>query len=538
MKLNLLLVIMLCFALPFPPSEEQAKETSYGKILYVGGSGPNNYTSIQQAIDNASDGDTIFVYDDSSPYYEEIIINKSINLVGENRETTIIYGNKSKYPPCNIIIIRANHVNISNFKLTSNLEPEERKRGRYSVTGIFIKSANIGYGTVYGHIRIENCNFTERLYEGILGGGEAHNVTIVNCIFWRAVLFTSKGENWRILNCFFYRPFSFVFSLKSENSTVSNCTFDHTYAWTLEAHHSKFLNNFFYRGGLQIGYTYHMILRNNTFIESFFDVHGFELEHYVHDIDSSNTIQGKPILYLFNKRDIIIDEDTNTGYIILVKCKNIEIRNKYLFATVLAFSSNCKIENCGFYANYFGMWILNSSDNTVFNCKFKNPLRIELSCRNKISHCMFRASIEVYHQSNENIFEHCILEGYGLMLVDAHRNSIIACSVSNAEIGIDVDGTFNSIYFCNLSNNHIGIFAVGYLNKVYLNNFFNNSINAFCYGWHVWKKNYWDDYRGFDLNGDGMGELPYHIKTDLRAVFPLYIESFFNFDFRPLMQPV
>ncbi len=37
-------------------------------ILYVGGTGPNNYTRIQDAIDNASDGDTIFVY--SGIYYE------------------------------------------------------------------------------------------------------------------------------------------------------------------------------------------------------------------------------------------------------------------------------------------------------------------------------------------------------------------------------------------------------------------------------------------------------------------------------------
>jgi hypothetical protein len=31
-----------------------------GNILYVGGSGPENYTRIQDAVDNASDGDTVF----------------------------------------------------------------------------------------------------------------------------------------------------------------------------------------------------------------------------------------------------------------------------------------------------------------------------------------------------------------------------------------------------------------------------------------------------------------------------------------------
>lgn len=60
--------------------------------LYVGGSGPGNYTRIQDAIDDSHDGDTVFVYDDSSPYYESLFINTSITLMGENRNTTIIDG--------------------------------------------------------------------------------------------------------------------------------------------------------------------------------------------------------------------------------------------------------------------------------------------------------------------------------------------------------------------------------------------------------------------------------------------------------------
>ena len=38
-----------------------------GNTLYVGGSGPGNFSHIQDAIDAASPGDTVFVYDDSSP---------------------------------------------------------------------------------------------------------------------------------------------------------------------------------------------------------------------------------------------------------------------------------------------------------------------------------------------------------------------------------------------------------------------------------------------------------------------------------------
>lgn len=63
-----------------------------GTILYVGGSGPGNYTRIQDAINDSHDNDTVFVYDDSSPYYESLVINTSITLMGENKNTTIIDG--------------------------------------------------------------------------------------------------------------------------------------------------------------------------------------------------------------------------------------------------------------------------------------------------------------------------------------------------------------------------------------------------------------------------------------------------------------
>ena len=59
-------------------------------ILYVGGSGPRNYTRIQYAIDNASYGDTVFVYNNT--YFENLFINKPLMLVGENKTSTIING--------------------------------------------------------------------------------------------------------------------------------------------------------------------------------------------------------------------------------------------------------------------------------------------------------------------------------------------------------------------------------------------------------------------------------------------------------------
>ncbi len=84
-----------------------------GNTLYVGGYGPDNYTKIQDAIDDSVDGDIFFVYDDSSPYHESIQINKSINLIGEDRNTTIIDANGNSHN----ILIKSDVVSIHEFTL-------------------------------------------------------------------------------------------------------------------------------------------------------------------------------------------------------------------------------------------------------------------------------------------------------------------------------------------------------------------------------------------------------------------------------------
>ena len=49
---------------------------------------PDDYPTIQAAIDNATDGDTIFVK--KGVYVENPVVNKSISLVGEDRDSTVI----------------------------------------------------------------------------------------------------------------------------------------------------------------------------------------------------------------------------------------------------------------------------------------------------------------------------------------------------------------------------------------------------------------------------------------------------------------
>ena len=97
--------------------EKPSLLTSSGHWLYVGGSGPGNYTTIQDAVDNASDGDTVFVY--SGMYNEIIVINKNqLTLIGEDKNTTIISFNRTYH--MRQITINANTCSIENLQITQN----------------------------------------------------------------------------------------------------------------------------------------------------------------------------------------------------------------------------------------------------------------------------------------------------------------------------------------------------------------------------------------------------------------------------------
>ena len=93
-------------------TEKTSHTMTTGNILYVGGSGPGNYTRIQDAIDNASDGDTVFVY--QGIYLEcNISVDKGIILLGENKNTTHIDGQGSLV----IFYINVSNVTVRNFTL-------------------------------------------------------------------------------------------------------------------------------------------------------------------------------------------------------------------------------------------------------------------------------------------------------------------------------------------------------------------------------------------------------------------------------------
>lgn len=97
--------------------DKQLILASGGKWWYVGGTGPGNYTVIQDAVDNASAGDTVYVYHGTYNQLPGIMqcvdISKSIHLIGEDKNTTIINGIRK----WDVVTVGTNKVDISGFTI-------------------------------------------------------------------------------------------------------------------------------------------------------------------------------------------------------------------------------------------------------------------------------------------------------------------------------------------------------------------------------------------------------------------------------------
>ncbi|DAC72989.1 MAG TPA: hypothetical protein DSN98_02365 [Thermoplasmata archaeon] len=93
----------------FVPSENCRADSP--PTLYVGPG--ETYSRIQDALNHATDGYRIFVY--NGTYYEHLTINHRIDLFGEDRSITIINGNRTG----TVITVNADNVNISHFTITN-----------------------------------------------------------------------------------------------------------------------------------------------------------------------------------------------------------------------------------------------------------------------------------------------------------------------------------------------------------------------------------------------------------------------------------
>jgi parallel beta-helix repeat protein len=176
-----------------------------------------------------------------------------------------------------------------------------------------------------------------------------------------------------------------------------------------------------------------------------FGIVNTKIEGYVQDIDTSNTINGKPIYYLVGQENTTIEAADNPGYIGIINSKNIEIKNVSLLEP-----------------NYQQVLFINSQDSKIEESQIQNGVvagiqilfssNIEI-LKNKISNCYYAIYASTIIGAEGKTLENGLISeneltenGGGIGFINAFGNKILKNKISKNNPGI---------YFTNSSNNVI-----------------------------------------------------------------------------------
>ncbi|MCK4365280.1 MAG: right-handed parallel beta-helix repeat-containing protein [Thermoplasmatales archaeon] len=217
--------------------------SSKSKTLYVGGSGPDNYTKIKDAIADANSGDTIFVY--NGLYNENLVIDKSLTLIGENRNDTIV-SNVIEDNGCTVWVTEDN-VNIIEFGITNSSCSRQGLRVRES-DNFSITSCNIfgNYGGVLishsNNINIEDCSIFQNIGGAGINFWDVHHSNILNCKLYEnpdGIYFDTSTNN-KIISCnSFNNTVGLYLDFSSNNNLIENCDTSDNQWWGIRISRSS-----------------------------------------------------------------------------------------------------------------------------------------------------------------------------------------------------------------------------------------------------------------------------------------------------------
>jgi parallel beta-helix repeat protein len=526
--------------------EELSVTTLSGDWLYVGGSGPGNYTSIQDAIDNASDGDTVFVF--SGTYTGYVIINKSINLIGEDKNTTRITGFFAY-----TISIVSDFVNMSGFTIQNDARlgegvridssynnfvnniidiPNDRIRlskDSNTFSGNIIKNT---YLYLSGDSNIISGNTIINNDYGIYLIDSCDNI-ISNNSFFNSGLFISDDTVWDNVvtnNTVNGKPLVYV-SGKSDlmldadagQIILVNCT-------NITVQNQEIFNT---TVGIQIWMSNSCVVSGSAFTANYYGVclngqnNTIDDNILSHNHDAirlygeGNTISGNVIsnndeaIYLdysdYNK--IIRNIITNNYYGIMLDYGsdfNSILHNNITNnsdAIRLYGDSNSMSANTIAYNNYTGVYVGDSDFNTIDNNTIANNngdgIYVGESDNNNIADNIIANNtsdgIRLFGDRNSISTNTITYNENGVYVLRHNDNTITGNSISwNNWSGINLNCSRSTTIFGNsISKNRQGIFFVSSTNNTVLkNNFLRNRRNAlFENCTNTWNQNYWGRFR-------------------------------------------
>jgi len=519
-KILVIGIIFLFIFLSITPSsavdnvKKPVKPISKGNILYVGGMGLGNFSKIQYAIDNASDGDTVFVYDDSSPYYENVVVHISINLIGEDRDTTVIDGGKrgdtvtinSDGTTVNGFTIRRDGWYDDGIKINANQSNifgnifENNGAGIYSFrTNGHVVQNNIFYDNHEGmrlihaeKFHIENNDFDANYMYGITLFYGSNNIVSYNTI--------TANTNIAI-----QQSYIGINVGESSDNVISNnniiSILDTCYA------------------GIELSESTNNVIQDNTFVKN-----GLVRFLSYQNTVTGNTINGKPLVYLEGETNKVVH---NAGQVILIDCEDITVQNSEISharsGIELENSKNCDISGNSMFYCWWGVFLKSSPNNIVNN--------------NRINETRYGIHIDNSRNTvvSGNTVENNMYRG---ITIDSSFVTIKENIIRNNSYGIWItSGIKNTLMSNEITNNYRGIYLIrAFSNSFKKNNIYNNElddayfVNSFL---NKWFRNYWKDIIPLHrIKGEIYIERGWHFGSPPPIIIPIP-----NFDILPAKEP-
>jgi parallel beta-helix repeat protein len=115
-------------------------------------------------------------------------------------------------------------------------------------------------------------------------------------------------------------------------------------------------------------------MRRNTMIGNKHSliVDGWDLSDYIQDIDTSNTVDGKPIYYVVSQKNMEIP--AGAGYVGVVNCEGIKVKGQNLSRSgqgiMFAYTTTSVVEDSNISDNFQGIYLLYSSNNMIAHNNF------------------------------------------------------------------------------------------------------------------------------------------------------------------------
>ena len=271
------------------------------------------------------------------------------------------------------------------------------------------------------------------------------------------------------------------------NHVLGNTIANNTYGVTLT--HSP--NNTF-RNNQLINNTCNIWVATETSVQ---------MTHFINDIDESNTINGKPIIYWVSEQDKTVPSDA--GYVGLVDCTNITVQDQILTGNsqgiMLVATSNSLITKNHVTNNDYGIMLFAPYEQCIGNIITGN--NITANIKDGIHSCHSSGTIITGNSITGN-------KENGINFFESPNVHIVGNDITG-NIGYGVKLWFHS-------NNC----------SIYHNNFVNNEKSALADSQPTcWDNgtagNYWGDYTGVDNDGDGIGDTSHSIGDGNTDIYPL-----------------